>query len=172
MNNAYLLLGTNEGNKFSNLEAAIASVKEHIGKVIVLSSVYETEPWGFSEQPVFYNQVLLVETVLSPQQILLAISETEKNMGRNRGADTEWKQRIIDIDILFYNDSVLETPDLTIPHPRLHERNFTLSPLAEIAGQYRHPVLDKTVSELAAACKDVLKAKKIIADTFLYFRTP
>ncbi|MBK8043768.1 MAG: 2-amino-4-hydroxy-6-hydroxymethyldihydropteridine diphosphokinase [Haliscomenobacter sp.] len=153
----YLGLGTNLGDRLANLERATTLVQERIGTILLQSSVYQTEPWGLKDQPEFYNQVLLLETRLSPETILDLILEIEKEMGRIR--HLKWDRRLIDIDILFYDREVLLLDRLTIPHPLMEKRNFVLAPLAEIAPGLLHPVLEKTISELAQASTDPLKAE-------------
>ncbi|MBV6427527.1 MAG: Bifunctional folate synthesis protein [Haliscomenobacter sp.] len=153
----YLGLGTNLGDRLANLERAKTLVQERIGTILLQSSVYQTEPWGLKDQPEFYNQVLLLETRLSPETILDLILQIEKEMGRIR--HQKWDRRLIDIDILFYDQEVLLLDRLTIPHPLMEKRNFVLAPLAEIAPGLLHPVLEKTISELAQTSTDPLKAE-------------
>ena len=160
MNLVYLLSGTNIGNKLLNLDKAAENIQSNIGNVIVRSSVYETEPWGFSNQPSFYNQALLIETRLSPLNILKEIDKIETLIGRDRVKEKKWQHRIIDIDILFFNEEVINEPGLIIPHPYIQERNFTLVPLEEIAGNYIHPILKKTIHLLRKESKDYLIVKK------------
>jgi len=159
----FLLLGSNQGDRESNLLKASAGITQKIGQILKISSVYETEPWGFEDSTWFYNQALEVETSLSPENILNEIHAIEKDLGRVREApscysgcscSTEYSSRTIDIDILFYGSKIHFTEDLMIPHPRLHERSFTLLPLDEIAPCFIHPVYRKTVSELLLQCRD------------------
>ncbi|MGN7786761.1 2-amino-4-hydroxy-6-hydroxymethyldihydropteridine diphosphokinase [Niabella sp. 22666] len=155
----YLIMGTNLGNRKANLQRAIVEIEQHIGPILNASSVYETEPWGVTDQPGFYNQVLKVATSLNPQQLLTATLAIENEMGRIRAE--RYGARIIDIDILFFDDLVIDTDQLTIPHPRIIERNFVLAPLAEIAHDLVHPLLHQTISEIWKASKDQLGVKKI-----------
>lgn len=156
-NLVYLGLGTNLGNRMINLERARTLIQERMGAILLQSSVYQTEPWGLKDQPEFYNQVLLLETGLAPGAILDLILQIEKEMGRIR--HLKWDRRLIDIDILFYNQEVIQLDRLTIPHPLMEKRNFVLAPLAEIAPGFLHPVLGKTIRELAQASADPLKAE-------------
>jgi 2-amino-4-hydroxy-6-hydroxymethyldihydropteridine diphosphokinase len=142
---AYLALGSNMGNRLTNLKAAAANLTPQMA-VKNRSSIYETPPWGFTEQAEFLNQVLMVYTYLQPQAMLDHLKRLETALGRVPSFQNG--PRLIDIDILFYDDLVLDTLPLVIPHPRLHERPFVLVPLAEIAPDHVHPVLGKPVHAL------------------------
>jgi len=144
----YLSLGSNIGNREENLREALQRLRQ-LGTVGTVSSLYETEPVGFTAQPWFLNCAAMLETEKMPRQLLKAVLDLEREMGRRR---TQFKgPRKIDIDILLFGSAVVETKGLTIPHPALHERRFVLEPLAEIAPDMRHPVLKKTIRELRDA---------------------
>ena len=159
MNKTYLLTGGNEGDRYLNLQQARANIELICGQLLLISSLYETAAWGKTDQPDFLNQVLLVNTVLSPRSLLDAIFSIEEKGGRKRTVKNA--PRTIDIDILFYNRLVLEESGLTIPHPRIAERRFVLEPLNEISPEFVHPVLEKTIHRLLLECKDELAVKKI-----------
>ena len=159
MNQSYLLIGGNLGNRQENLEKAGQLIAANAGQVRKSSSLYETEAWGIHDQPAFLNQVLFVVTKLDPRQLLSTILDIEHQMGRER--TQKFGPRSIDIDILFYNNEIMDEPGLTIPHPQLHLRRFTLEPLNEIAPSYFHPVIQKSVSDLLRDCPDSLAVKKL-----------
>ena len=149
----YLLLGSNLGNREKYLEEAISMISMKVGMIIDRSSVYETAPWGFDSKESFLNCVIRVQTEFTPETVLHEILQIEQVMGRIRTGDG-YSSRVIDIDILFYNDLISDQPDLIIPHPRLHLRRFTLVPLEEIAAGFLHPVFRKTITELLMECQD------------------
>ncbi len=149
----YLLLGGNIGDRHAVLRAALTSIEAQVGKVDERSAIYETAPWGFEHPNAFLNQVVLVTTVLQPMELLHTLQAIETALGRTRVAAEGYAARIIDIDILFYNNEIVKTEALTIPHPLLHHRLFTLEPLAEIAPQLVHPVLQQTIAQLLETCK-------------------
>ena len=145
---AYLALGTNIGNKRRNMISAAALLAERVGDVLALSGFYETEPWGFQSENTFLNAALQLDTSLSPLELLKATQEIEIEMGRTQKSNGAYHDRIIDIDILLYDNLVLQTPELTLPHPLMHERLFVMEPLAEIAPNVIHPVFKKPVISL------------------------
>jgi 2-amino-4-hydroxy-6-hydroxymethyldihydropteridine diphosphokinase len=159
MNKAYLLTGGNEGDRFLHMQQARANIELICGQLLLVSSIYETAPWGKTDQPDFLNQVILIDTKFSPEELLKGILSIEEKGGRKRTVKNA--PRTIDIDILFYNDLILEKPGLTIPHPRIAIRRFVLEPLNEISPEFVHPVLGKTIRQLLLECKDELGVKKI-----------
>lgn len=149
MAKAYIGLGTNIGNKRRNLITAAALLAEMAGDVLSISSFYETEPWGFESDNTFLNAALLLETELEPLQLLSLTQEIEKEMGRTQKSDGAYHDRIIDLDILLYDLCVINEAALVVPHPLMHKRQFVMEPLAEIAPMLVHPILNKTMLELA-----------------------
>lgn len=150
--NVYLGLGTNLGNKEKNLMVAVEEIASRIGKVISLSGFYTTEPWGFTSSNTFLNAACIIETHRSPSEVLALAKQIETDMGRRqKSVNGIYSDRPIDIDILLYDDLVLQTPELTIPHPLMHQRLFVMQPLAEIAGECIHPILHKTIRQLCEA---------------------
>lgn len=142
----YLALGTNLGDRPANLKQAIASLTPQL-EVTAKSGIYETPPWGFEDQPKFLNQVIKGKTYLDPERLLKHLKRLEVALGRKESFP--YGPRLIDIDILFYDDLVMNKPSIVIPHPRLHERGFVLLPLMEIAPNLVHPVTQKSVREMA-----------------------
>ncbi|MER3497731.1 MAG: 2-amino-4-hydroxy-6-hydroxymethyldihydropteridine diphosphokinase [Chitinophagaceae bacterium] len=158
MNKAYLLLGGNLGNRLQNLQAAKQLIERTCGEISRTSSVYETAAWGRTDQTDFYNQAIELKTELNAKQLMRRVLKIEKQLGRQR--KEKFAPRLIDIDILFFNDEVCDYPFLKLPHPAVHLRRFALIPLAEITN-LTHPVLKKTISELLQACADNLQVKEI-----------
>jgi len=150
MSIAYIGIGSNLGKRKGNCKKAIGLLKEQHLTIIKQSSMIETEPWGREDQPAFINMAVSVKTTLQPATLLDLLKELETSMGRT--ATVRWGPRIIDLDILFYDDLVIEEPDLSIPHPHIEDRTFVLSPLAEIAPDLIHPVLNKSIKELLTEC--------------------
>lgn len=149
MAKAYIGLGTNIGNKRRNLITAAALLAERAGDMLSISSFYETEPWGFESDNTFLNAALLLESELEPLQLLSLTQEIEKEMGRTQKSDGAYHDRIIDLDILLYDLCVINEAALVVPHPLMHKRQFVMEPLAEIAPMLVHPILNKTMLELA-----------------------
>lgn len=165
MADLYLLIGGNQGDRVALLQEATDLIQERIGSVAYLSNIYQTAPWGNfepGEEPQdFLNMALLVHTQLSPQEVLRNALAIEKELGRERShsggrAESErlYSSRPIDIDLIFYNSLVADTPELTLPHPRMHLRRFVLQPLCDIAPHYIHPVFNKTLNTLLQQCPD------------------
>jgi 2-amino-4-hydroxy-6-hydroxymethyldihydropteridine diphosphokinase len=155
MNKIFLIVGGNLGNRKKNLQTAATFIDEQIGAIIQSSKIYETEPWGLTDQPAFYNQIHLVKSKLNAQTIIDTILKIEEKMGRVRTIKNA--ARIIDIDILFFNEEIINEPNLVVPHREIPNRRFVLMPLNEIAPLMIHPVLKKNISELLSTCKDQLK---------------
>jgi len=147
MTEVYFSLGSNEGDRLHSLVEATKLIDRLIGKVILYSSVVESEPWGFNSETTFYNMVLLSVTELAPHHVLTKVLEIEASLGRTRHGKT-YTNRIIDIDMLFYGDKQIAGENLTVPHPLLQMRKFVLQPLVEIAPDVIHPVSYKSMSEL------------------------
>jgi len=160
MHLVYLLLGSNLGERLMLMRAASAQIALQVGTIVRKSGIYETAPWGVSDQPVYLNQALLVQTILSAEEVLYTVLAIEKDLGRVR--EKKWEARLIDIDILFYDEEVKHTPRLQIPHPLLHRRKFVLLPLQEIAPKFKHPLLGYTIDEMLSHLKeDPLAVKRI-----------
>jgi 2-amino-4-hydroxy-6-hydroxymethyldihydropteridine diphosphokinase len=159
MKKVFLGLGTNMGDRTENLSKAVKRIEIEIGRVLKTSSVYETEPWGFHSEEQFLNLVLCAETVLPPGEVLKRILAIETLLGRVRGGN-QYVSRVIDIDILLYEDLIIEEKNLKIPHPLLHERKFVLVPLCEIDPDLMHPGLGKTLKDLLKICPDNSKVQK------------
>lgn len=153
MKHVFLGIGSNLGNREENLNIALGRISGEIGIVLISSSVYETEPWGFDTDNQFLNMVVKVETMNEPPALIEALLGIEKSMGRERDKE-KYSSRVIDIDILFYEDIVIAAGDLKIPHPNIHERRFVLVPLVEIAPDFIHPVFQKSVKEILRSCID------------------
>ena len=149
-NSVYLGLGSNLGNRKENIELALNKIEKQIGKIISLSAFYTSEPFGFESDNMFVNCAVKIDTSLIPQELLVQTQAIEREMGRLHKTDKEgYADRIIDIDILLYNDLIIkDNPNLIIPHPHIQERDFVLRPLSEIADNVVHPVLNKTIMEL------------------------
>lgn len=149
LHDIYLALGSNLGDKKKNIDLAIAQIELHIGRVTALSSLYETLPVGFDSENSFLNAACRVSTRLQPLEVLKSTQLIEKKLGRkSKSVNDIYSDRIIDIDLLLFDNEIIEYPHLVIPHPHLHERDFVLTPLMEIAPDVYHPILKVTISEL------------------------
>lgn len=144
----YLGLGSNLGNKKMNMKTVVELLAERVGNISALSSIYETEPWGFESENTFLNAVVAMNTSLLPVELLLATQEIEKEIGRIAKSDGVYHDRLIDIDILMYDKLVMHTPALTLPHPFIQDRLFVLEPLNEIAPEVMHPLFNTTIHSL------------------------
>lgn len=159
MNIVYLLIGGNLGDRLDNLHKAIEAIGENCGQILAVSSIYETEAWGYTDQPSFYNQAIQLETSIFPERLMKKLLETESKLGRVR--EEKMGPRVIDIDILLVEDQLFNTDILKAPHPFLAQRRFALIPLAEIAADVRDPASHKRISTLLAECPDTLEVKKL-----------
>jgi 2-amino-4-hydroxy-6-hydroxymethyldihydropteridine diphosphokinase len=158
MNIAYLLTGSNLGDREQYLATARSLINEKCGTIVSSSSLYETAAWGKTDQPSFLNQALQIDTPLNAKQLIRYILKTEKLLGRTR--NEKFGPRIIDIDILLFNNETHNYQFLKIPHPEMQNRRFALLPLSEIAPDILHPVLNKTITQLLKECPDKLNVKK------------
>jgi 2-amino-4-hydroxy-6-hydroxymethyldihydropteridine diphosphokinase len=156
MRRVFLGLGSNLGNREENLEQALLRISEYIGPVVSRSSIYETEPWGFESSDQFLNLVAEVRTDLRPSGVIGRLLMIESFLGRLRDGK-QYSSRVIDIDILFYGNRRMNRASLIIPHPKIPDRKFVLVPLCEMAPDFIHPVIGKTVSELLKVCPDTSK---------------
>ncbi|PKP24899.1 MAG: 2-amino-4-hydroxy-6-hydroxymethyldihydropteridine diphosphokinase [Bacteroidetes bacterium HGW-Bacteroidetes-2] len=160
LHETYIALGSNLGDKFLNLQLAVRAIFEDIGSVSKISPVYETASWGFESEN-FLNAVLLVKTSFTPQEVLKALLEIEKKIGRTRTSEVGYQPRIIDLDILFYDEQIIDSQTLQIPHPQLQNRRFVLQPLTDIAPNVFHAKLKKTSEILLQQCSDIIPAEKL-----------
>jgi len=159
MHICYLSLGSNLGKKQANIELALEEIRKDIGEVLRISSIYETEAWGIVNQDNFFNIIAEVRTPSLPLNLISKILAIENRLGRVR--EKKWESRIIDIDIIFYENYIITTDNLTIPHPFLEKRNFVLEPLNELIPEFIHPRLRKSISQLATECLDKSWIKKL-----------
>jgi 2-amino-4-hydroxy-6-hydroxymethyldihydropteridine diphosphokinase len=160
MRTAHLLIGGNLGNRKENLSKAVSLINEQCGSLTRSSSIYETEAWGNTDQPSFLNQALEISTSLNARQLMRRVLKIEEEMGRVR--KEKLGPRIIDIDILLFENEIHDLRFLKIPHPEMQNRRFVLVPLAEINSSLQHPVLKKTIAELLEKCPDNLEIKKLM----------
>lgn len=159
MNKIYLITGGNIGDRKKNIETAAVLIEEQIGRIVKSSKIYETDAWGITEQAPFYNQIHIVETEFSAKEVLNKILNMEEKMGRVR--TTKNAARIMDIDILFFNDETINELNLIVPHPQIINRRFVLMPLNELAPEMIHPVFQKNIYQLLENCTDELRATPI-----------
>lgn len=164
MSTAYLLLGTNLGNKEGYLKKALKLLKK-LGKIKKHSAIYETEPWGFSDERNFFNMAVCLETSFNPFELLNEIVRIEISIGRKR-QEKQWIAREIDIDILFYDDNIIHDENLIVPHPHLQNRKFVLVPLNEIAPRFIHPAYGKNISTLLKECNDDCEVELLQTPSF------
>lgn len=164
MHTAYILLGGNQGRVATAFSRALDMLEKRAGKLIRVSPLYESEPWGMGPAPAFFNQAACLQTTLSPPALMEVILEVEAGLGRRRSHSGTPESRVIDIDLLFYDGDIMDGPGLYLPHPRLHLRRFALQPLADIAPGLMHPVLNKNVSQLLRDCGDPLWVRRVEGD--------
>lgn len=160
MNTAYLILGGNIGNRLQNLQKALQLISKQAGLITETSDIFTTSAWGNTDQPDFLNQALCLQTPLTAVDLLETLISIEQQLGRVRDHQ-KWTERVIDIDILFYNRDIINTPDLKIPHPYLQERMFVLVPMAQLAPMFVHPALNKNIQTLLFECTDKLEVIKL-----------
>lgn len=160
MNQIFLSLGSNLGNREANLSRAERDIERFAGTIIQRSGTYESEPWGFESEHVFLNNVIEISSVYPPEKLLEIIHSIERTIGRKQKTISGYASRIIDIDILLYNQLIIDQPTLKIPHQYLHKRKFVLIPLAEIVPGQVHPVFKKSIMDLLKSCDDQGKVKK------------
>lgn len=159
-NPVFISTGTNQGNRLLNLQKAKEQCEHFFGEAKLSSSIYETAAWGFTKQKDFLNQVLLFDTAVAPMEILEILLQIEQNMGRIR--DVKWGPRKIDLDILFIDEKIIETAGLKVPHPQIPNRKFILIPMVEIAADFIHPKLQKSMAILLQECEDELEVRKLL----------
>lgn len=159
MNVTYLCLGGNIGDREKALQLALFEINLLIGVITAESGIYETEAWGVENQQAYLNQCIEVKTELNPNELIQKLLHIEKELGRERTESETYEPRTIDIDILFYNQEIIDSKQLTIPHPRLHLRKFVLIPLSDICPNYLHPILNKTIFNILSDCEDHSEVK-------------
>ncbi len=160
MSKVYLSIGSNKGNRSVLINKATNEIEKKVGIIISRSSIYQSKSWGFDSND-FYNLCLLIDTDIEPKSLLINLKKIEKSMGRE-DIDGSYSDRFIDIDILFYDNIITDSEDLKIPHPKIEIRKFVLVPMLEIADDYVHPILNKTIKELDNECSDQDIPLKII----------
>lgn len=154
-----ILIGSNQGQRELTISQSIKMLVERCGEVFLLSSLYETEPWGFIAEQNFLNQVVALDTEMNPYDLLRELLMIEKELGRKRHDVEGYESRPIDLDILYYDDMIINDDDLILPHPRLHKRRFALMPLCDIAADFIHPVFKRSNRELLNECEDISEVK-------------
>lgn len=159
MNDVYLLIGGNLGDRMAFLRQAKSLIEQSAGHIVAISSIYETAAWGMEDQPSFYNCAIHIHSNIAPEALMRILLNIETEMGRRRLQ--KFGPRIIDIDMILYNDQIVNSDVLILPHPQMQNRRFVLAPLAEIAANIMHPVLHKTVARLLEECPDTLDVHKI-----------
>jgi 2-amino-4-hydroxy-6-hydroxymethyldihydropteridine diphosphokinase len=160
MHKVFLGIGGNIGNKQDNFEKVRDCIEKELGKIVAFSSIYETPPWGFHAEDEFRNQIIVIKTKLEAVELLWRIHKIEEKFGRKREGE-HYSSREMDVDILYFDDDFIETQNLIIPHPKMHERKFVLVPLCEIAPERKHPLLRLTSLEMLDACRDKSIIKKV-----------
>jgi 2-amino-4-hydroxy-6-hydroxymethyldihydropteridine diphosphokinase len=161
MEKCYILFGSNMGDKSEIFEQACALINNRCGRIVAVSSAYESEPWGFEADEWFLNRLIVIETELAPDELMRQLLDIEAELGRVRHPEIEgYTSRVVDLDILYYGNRVMQTPMVTVPHPRLHLRRFALMPLCELIPDFVHPVLQQTQRELLEACLDAMEVRK------------
>jgi 2-amino-4-hydroxy-6-hydroxymethyldihydropteridine diphosphokinase len=163
MSDLFLSIGGNLGNRCQNLLMCIDQISKKIGHIEKVSSVYETQAWGFTAEQDFYNQVLWVKTELSVHEVLKFVLLIEENMGRvrNLAKTQKYESRIIDIDILIYDNLCLSLDNIIVPHPHMHERLFVMMPMVEVAADYLHPYFNKSMKQVLETCTDLGRVTKL-----------
>ena len=164
MHKVFLGIGGNIGNKQHNFQRAKELIEKELGKLVQSSEIYETPPWGFHSEDVFWNQVLVIETKLEAIELLWRIHKIEEQFGRKRGSEG-YASRQMDVDILYFDDAFMETKNLIVPHPKIHERKFVLVPLCEIAPELKHPLRRLTSIEMLESCRDDSIVKRVKTNT-------
>ena len=154
-----ILIGSNQGQRELIISQSIKMLAERCGEVLLVSSLYETEPWGFIAEQNFLNQVVALDTEMNPYDLLRELMMIEKELGRKRHDVEGYESRPIDLDILYYDDIIINDEDLILPHPRLHKRRFALMPLCDIAADFIHPVFKRSNRELLNECEDTSEVK-------------
>jgi 2-amino-4-hydroxy-6-hydroxymethyldihydropteridine diphosphokinase len=159
MNVTYLCLGGNIGDRKTSLYQALLLISQQVGEITTQSNIYETEAWGVENQQAYLNLCIKVETMLSGQELIMQLLNIEQQLGRERTIGASYEPRTMDIDVLFYNQDIINTPKLVVPHPRLHLRKFVLIPLNDICSSYVHPVLNEPIHNLLNRCEDRMEVK-------------